>query len=188
MLPPSGYDGYLPVIDRVFGSGIAPYVHPTGFDAYRFITGFNGPIDKIDPLWTPANPARGLTSGNWRLFTTDHRPSALLEVFQHSGNGAVPPGSYELQFRVTGSTLNHNLILDSEYRALFSRHVGDGDDHRFSQCVDYYMETQGCAKQFDTHSWLTVAGAPHGCSGYVHAWKQNLGQITPVNVCPYIGG
>lgn len=184
LLPPSDYNTYLPVINRVFESGIDRYVHPTGFDAYRFITGFNGPVSDIKPLWTPGNPARGSVSGNFRLFTSDQRQTALTEVFGHTGDGAVAPGSYELQFSVAGQTLNHSLIKDPEYQLLF-REPGD---HTFSQCVDYYMETEGYASQFDTHSWLTVAGEGQGISGHVHGWKQNRGTIRSTKISPYNGG
>jgi hypothetical protein len=184
LLAPSDYTTYLPVIDRVFGMGIDAYVRPTGFDAYRFITGFGGSITDIKPLWTPGNPARGLVSGNNRLFTADQRSTALAEVFGHTGDGTVVAGSYELQFSVTGQTLNHSLVADPEYRELFRK----SGDHIFSQCVDYYMETGGYARQFDTHSWLTVAGEAHGISGYIHGWKQNRGAIHSTKILPYHGG
>jgi hypothetical protein len=184
LCPPSSFNDYLPVLERVFSGGVDPYVHGTGFDAYRFITGYNGPPGGINPLWTPGNPARGAVSGNYRLFTADQRSSALKEVFGHTGDGAVPDGSFELHFNVCGQTLNHSLIKDAEYQKLFR----DPDDHTFSQCVDYYLATGGHGRKFDTHSWLTVADEAHGVSGFVHAWQQSNGAIKSTNILPYTGG
>jgi hypothetical protein len=188
MIPPSGYSGYLPIIERVFASGVAPYIHATGFDAYRFITGVTGVAAKdIDPLHTPANPARALISGNPRLFTADRRNEALVESLGHTGDGKIPPGTFEIKFYVTGQTLNHNLITDPEYQHLF-RMTGKGNEenHRFSQCVDFHLEKCGYSSQYDTYSWLTVAGEQYGYSGFVHSWKsQNPTTITHVETKAY---
>ena len=168
MIPPSGYSGYLPVIQRVFGSGVTSYVHATGFDAFRVITDVTGIAPyQIDPFRLRYDPSRMQHSGAPRLFTTDQREAAFTEAFGHTGNSTIPVGTVEIQYYVTGQTLNHNLIQDPEYRDLcFKRY-----DHSFSQAVSFYLQSQGLNTQLDTHSWLTVAGKQHGVSGYVHAWQ-----------------
>lgn len=168
MTVPSGYSGYLPIIQRVFSSGVAPFVHATGFDAYRVITDVTGvePYE-IDPFRLRHDPSRMQHYGDPRLFTTDQREAALVETLGHTGDGAIPSGTFELQYFVTGQTLNHSLIEDQEYRDLCFRK----DDHSFSQAVSFYLHSKGLNTQFDTHSWLTVPGKHHGISGYVHAWQ-----------------
>jgi hypothetical protein len=168
MIPPSGYSGYLPILQRVFVSGVAPYVHATGFDAYRVITGVTGKRpEEIDPLRLRFEASRMQHSGDARLFTTDRKPEAFAEALGHTGDGAIPPGTFEIGYYITGRTLNHSLIEDPEYRALCFKK----DDHAFSQAVSFYLQSEGYSTQYDTHSWLTVAGASHGLSGYVHGWQ-----------------
>ena len=168
MNPPSGYSEYLPVIQRVFSSGVSPYVHATGFDASRVITGVTGlRPEEIDPFRLRYDASRMQHSGDPRLFTTDRRPEAYAEALGHTGDGAIPPGTFEIGYYVTGRTLNHSLIEDAEYRSLCFKQ----DDHSFSQAVSFYLKSQGYSTQYDTHSWLSVAGASHGISGYVHAWQ-----------------
>jgi len=173
MIPPSGYDEYLPVIERVFIFGVASYVHPTGFEANRIVTVATGIGEhQIDPFHMPGNPARMLNSGNFRLFTTDRRAEAFAEALGHTGDGDIPVGTHELKFYISGRTLNHSMIADPEYQTLcFMTGKEKEENHRFSQCVDYFLETRGFGSQFDTHGWLTVAGAPYGLSGYVHSWR-----------------
>jgi len=167
MTPPPNYNNHLQVLQRVFDSGIAPYVHPTGFNAYRIITGVTGIAEaEINPFYMPGNPARMLNSGEQRLFTTDKRPESFVEALGHTGDGPIPLGTFELGFHITGLTLNHSKIIDPEYQRLcFNK-----NDHSFSQSVAFYLESEGYGGQYDTHSWLTVAGEPYGLSGYVHSW------------------
>ena len=168
MIPPSGYSGYLPVIQRVFASGVASYVHETGFDAFRVITGFTGlSAAQIDPYRLRYDPSRMQHSGAPRLFTTDRKEEAWSEALNHTGDGVIPPGTFEIGYYVTGRTLNHRRIEDQEYQAL----CFNPGDHSFSQAVSYYLESEGLSKQYDTHSWLTVAGAPFVLSGHVHGWQ-----------------
>ncbi len=170
MIPPAQYTEFLPTIERVFQCGFAPFVHPTGFDATRIITGVTG--SNIDPYFTPGTPQRGNASGNHRLFTTDQRQSAFLESLGHTGAGPIPPGTYELTFRFDGQTLNFERVVDHEFRSLYFRCDGTREEnHAFSQCVDYYVESKGLASEFDTYGWLSISGQAMGVSGYVHAWK-----------------
>ncbi len=172
LLQPFNYSGYLPVIERTFASGLDPYIHPTGFDATRIITGVAKPENEIDPFYTPASPQRGNASGNSRLFTTDLRPLAFQESLHHTGDGALPQNTFELQFRFEGKTLDLNLIGDEEFRSLYFKNEGiKAEDHLFSQCVDYYLEERGLTTGYDTYGWLSVAAYGLPISGYVHAWK-----------------
>jgi hypothetical protein len=167
---PNHYSDYLPVIERVFSSGVAPYIHPTGFDATRIITGVD--IPEIDPFYTPASPQRGNASGNNRLFTVDRRPIAFQETLGHTGDGPLPDNTFELIFRFEGKTLNFNRVADEEFRTLYFKNEGiKVEDHLFSQCVDYYLEEHGFTTGYDTYGWLSVAAEGLPLSGYVHAWK-----------------
>ena len=180
MNPPPQYKQLLPIIDRVFESGIAPYVHATGFNATRIITNVtNISQDKIDPFYTPGNPARGNLPGNYRLFTADMKENSFLETLGHSGDGPIPHGTYELHYRLDGLTLNFERIVDSEFRQNYSKTGGSSEENRiFSQCVDYYLESKGLTSQFDTYGWLSISGQTKKVSGYVHAWKsKNTGSL-----------
>jgi hypothetical protein len=168
LIPPSGYSDRLPVLERVFASGVAPYVQPTGFDAYRVITGVDKRSEEIDPFQLRFDASRMQHSGDPRLFTTDRKPEAFAETLGHTGDGIIPPGTFEIGYYVTGLTLNHNLIKDLEYREL----CFNPDGHPFTQSISFYLQNKGYNTQYDTHSWPSVAGAAHGISGFVHAFQR----------------
>lgn len=172
ILKPNNFSSFLPVIERVFTSGVAPYVHPTGFDATRIITGVAVPEQEIDPFYAPANPQRGNASGNNRLYTSDIRMLAFQESLRHNGDGSIPDNTFELRFRFDGNTLNFNLVEDPEFRSLYFMNNGKKEeDHLFSQCVDYYLAERKLTTGYDTYGWVSLAANGLEVSGYVHAWK-----------------
>jgi len=170
MKPPQEYNSYLPIIEEVFNSGVDPFIELTGFDAVRIITGVETETADIDPFFTPGNPQRGNIPGGHCIFTTNREDLAYLEALGHTGDGIIPPDSYKLTFHFEGKTLNFDRVEHPEFRSLYFKNDStQEEDHSFSQCVDFYLQTNEYSGQYDSYGWLSVLGMENQISGFVHA-------------------
>ena len=173
MNQPKNYSLHEPIISGALNQDITPYIHSTGFNAHRIITGI-GPNQTIDPYRTFGNPARGCCSGQQLLYTTDKRESAFMETLGHTGDGPIPSGTYELQFEFTGNTLNLEKVGEDnpQFKKMYYRNDScTEENHEFSQSLDHYLRKNGLTGNYQSKGWMSVQDTI--CSGYVHACNTN---------------
>jgi len=147
-MPSPNYDQNLPVFERLFTSGISPYVQPTGMTGYKIVPGVQE--SGLDPYYVSPFPQRAKNPGDITIFLAETPQLASCECFGNTGYNGAPPDTWLLEYRYQGQMLNVATVPDEGFKNEFLQWSGDAK-HQFSQDFKHYLGQKGYANQCD---WL----------------------------------
>lgn len=166
-MPSLSYKLNLPVFEKLFSSGISPYVQPTGMTAYKIVPGV--PESGLDPYYVSPFAQRAKNSGDYTIFLAESAETASCECFGNSSFSGAPPDTWRLQYHYAGQMLNIGSIPDADFKDQFLQWSGV-DKHQFSQDFKYFLGQSDYAGQCDSIGWQSVSGDRVGHPGFIIAW------------------
>lgn len=165
--PSPNYNQNILVFEKLFDSGISPYVQPTGMTGYKIVA--KVPETGLDPYYASPFGQRAKNPGDFTIFLAETPATASCECFGNASFSGAPTDTWLLQYRYQGQVLNIANLKDDGFKDQFLQWSGQAR-HEFSQDFKYFLVQKDYANQCDSIGWQSVSGGRLGHPSFIIAW------------------